>query len=459
MPRATNIEFEQTSFCCEMKRMNFWSNSTVRTLVTLVAVALSPLVAKAATSISQFGITWTFDKDYTVGQYANGDYWVIGPVTITAISPASEIVAGHTRNGSMVNPVAGNGASHGFDSNIGGYLASLNVGLQLPLNLKGGSSLISTSSNDAQGNRAKLTDGAVLTVVSAAPPANSFRPPYCGTNKQIWSADNLDFTILQKVAKLSSTPDLSSVTAQFTRPWIEVRTNYEGREMHPSNNQPEYGRDMARTLGDGLLSLQLNYTDAQKKLLYIRLVQYGLDVYGAALTGCSWVSLAGHNPGRKMPMMLAGAALHDSAILDWADARKHKIFSEDLSTWYVTTADVGRPLYHADGRVRVEYLSQDVGLAESGEQHAQDPTRDGRNWEDLFYRDIMASSYIPHALTARMMGLQDQWGWPAFFDYCDRYFPFEIKVSNPIMPFHRDMWFNYRGGKPPTTARIQITSQ
>jgi hypothetical protein len=30
-------------------------------------------------SIEQYGITWTFDKEYQCGQFVNGDYWVLGP--------------------------------------------------------------------------------------------------------------------------------------------------------------------------------------------------------------------------------------------------------------------------------------------------------------------------------------------------------------------------------------------
>ena len=63
-----------------------------------------PLYAAVQQSqISQFGITWTFDKDYTVGQFTNGDYWVVGPVTIIKIQPASVELNGRTINGSMIN--------------------------------------------------------------------------------------------------------------------------------------------------------------------------------------------------------------------------------------------------------------------------------------------------------------------------------------------------------------------
>ena len=37
--------------------------------------------------VSQYGITWTFDKPARVGHFINGDWYVVGPVTIKAIDP------------------------------------------------------------------------------------------------------------------------------------------------------------------------------------------------------------------------------------------------------------------------------------------------------------------------------------------------------------------------------------
>ena len=63
--------------------------------------------------MSQWGITFTFDKNYETGTFANGDYWVIGPVKITAISPAYS----GGKNGWEVNPkVSG---AQGLDQNTG----------------------------------------------------------------------------------------------------------------------------------------------------------------------------------------------------------------------------------------------------------------------------------------------------------------------------------------------------
>ena len=57
--------------------------------VTLSAPAAPAPAAPAGTasSITKDGITWTFSEPVPVGQFVNGDYFVVGPVTITAIDP------------------------------------------------------------------------------------------------------------------------------------------------------------------------------------------------------------------------------------------------------------------------------------------------------------------------------------------------------------------------------------
>ena len=416
-----------------------------------------------ATSLSQYGITWTFDGDYTTGQYANGDYYVVAPsgLTITEISPASTISGGRTINGSMVNPTAGTTAQQGFDSAsvYTTYNSSLNVarpgGSDLsagnPLVLSAGSSLVSSISNATAGTRPQLTDAAVLTVVASAPAANSFRPPYCGSDKSgTWNKSDLDYSTLRSLATVTGTPSLATVEAYFTRPWIEINTEHEGRYIHPSNNQPDYGADMAEQLGSGLLSLHLNYTTGQKETLLVRLAQYGIDLYGAAVSGAYWKANGGHNLGRKSVLLLTAIVLDDAAMLAYADAAQHFIFQEDGQTWYVVEADVGRTLYTGDGRPREEYIEADVGLAEWGEKHNHTPTRDGRNF-DAYYRDICSTQFVGHRLAMGLTaGAKAAWNWPAFFEYADRFVPWYDandgdSGSNVIPAWHRAMWDAYWG--------------
>lgn len=418
----------------------------------LAAVLVSLLgapAAFAAKSISQFGVTWTFDRDYQTGQFANGDYWVVGPVKVTSISPKPA----SGMHGSMINP--GVNGSQGFDSRIRNnpYSADLNVALKMPLTVKPGSSLLSSISHTtkASGDNPQLKTIAILTVLDKAAPAGSFRPPYAGTDKSLrWNKSKLNFSKLRSLPTVGNTPSLASVEKEFERPWIELKTNWTGRYMHPSENQPSYGREIAHTLGKGLLSLQLNYSNAQKETLAIRLVQYGIDVYGAGKAGARWSCDGGHNQGRKMPLLLAGTMLGDNNLLAMADTENGKRFQEDMSTWYVTKSDIGRTLYTKDGRPRVKYIQDDVGIAEWGEKHQIDPSRDGRNW-DAYYRTVTGSCTLGHVLTARLMGLEKQWNWAATFDYYDRFWNNEkgnvSNAQNSIQPFVANMWKAYRGAK------------
>lgn len=423
-----------------------------------------------ATSISQYGITWTFAADMQTGQFVNGDYWVVGPVTITGITPASTVVSGRTMNGSMVNPTAGISVQQGFDSSMtaNGFNAALNAarpgGNDLspgnPLVLAAGSSLISTISHPTAGNRPQLTDAAVLTVLAAPPPANAFRPPYCGTDKVIIATEaDIDYSKVASLAKPASTPNLTTVTNYFTRPWIEINTEFGGREMHPVNNQPNYGRDLSNQLVLGLLSLQLDYSNAEKRDLMIRLVQYGLDVYGAATTGGFWRENGGHNMGRKMPLLLAATVLNNASIRAYGNAATHFKFQDDLQTFYVTQVTVNLTNSLSwDPDIRngapEPYIVTDIGLPEWGITHVKKPAADNKAWTAI-YRNIASSATIGHILTAHIMGLRATWNWPAAFDYYDRYWEIEksTKVStNTPSQFVRDMWTAYRNatvGPPP----------
>lgn len=438
-------------------------------------------IAAAATSVTRFAITWTFSQDRPVGQYANGDWWVVGPVTITNITPKSVDSGGRTINGSVINPSSAKFPNHGFDSLMAGtglgYNSSLNVGrpggndisASNPLAVANGSSLVSCVSHADPNNRPTITDVSILTVVSSAPASGAFRPPYCGSDKtHYWNKSNLNYSILQKLS-LSGAPTPDSMAASFVRPWFELATESSGRYYHPANHQPEYGRDMAWILGDALLTLHLNYTDAQKETLYVRIVQWGIDLYGCAKTGALWSDNGGHNAGRKGGLVMAGLALNDPNILAYANAKNTSpngfIFAEDRQTWYVTQSDVGRPLYHDDGRLREEYIQADVGIPEWGEKHASQPTRDGRNWS-AYYRDINYIAHLGEALAIRLTaGGYEAWNWPAFFDYTDR----SWSVSSSAMrAFPAAMWSAYRGTgntppviPPPATFaigdRIQTT--
>ena len=163
--------------------------------------------AQAAQSISQYGITWTFDKDYPTGQFVTGDYWVVGPVVVKTVDPAPA----PGRNGSEINPKAGppTGWKQGYDNRaIGSYDEKL--GVAYPSELKPGQSLVSTASLPNVGDvtkdsiaaylRGPLRTAAILTCVDQSPPADAFRPAYVGDKKTIWTVSQLHREILPHLA-------------------------------------------------------------------------------------------------------------------------------------------------------------------------------------------------------------------------------------------------------------------
>lgn len=460
--------------------MNFTKNNVCRQSLTsdtcscpwavLAASFLALCSVASALDIKRGSITWTLVGTPTHGTYVNGDPWVVGPVTITNISPAS-VSDPRIMHGSMLNPKAGVSVKQGFDSdNDVGYDDSLNVGrpggnpisAENPLVIVSGS-LLSSQSITAASQRPQIQEIQILTVVSAPPPANSFRPPYCGDDKtHRWTKSELDYSALLALAPVANTPNLNTLASKFNSPWIEINTDAAGRDIHPKSNMPDYGRDMGYLISDALLSLHLNYTPTQKEPLLISIVQYGIDIYGAAVNGGLWQANGGHNQSRKAPMLFAGRLLNDSEILSRGNRADYNIFQCDLQMFYVSQADVDLPRYTADGRPRNPYTVEMIGTPEWGEKHNIQPQRDGSNW-GVSYRSTAGSSVVGGVLAAKLMGLESIWNNPVVFDYYrNRYVPIEApKASNNLNSFqlfHANMWAAYADLKPPSLPQPQPSS-
>jgi len=358
--------------------------TTVRALSLLMAVlamffASTAAVAQTmASSVSQHGITWYFDQEHEVGQYANGDWWVLGPVSIVNITPESREVDGRVINGSMVNPTNGHSSNRqGYDSYPSDmfYRSELNVAPSYTgqnLTLSQGS-LVSSIHRPSPPTRGRpiLNDLAILTVVQEVPPSGAFRPhPYGADKTSYWTESQLDYGILQNLPHVSNMPDLSSRSEEALRFWNEQDTNWQQRAVQASNNQPVYGRNIANRNGEMLLLLHLDFADEEKRDLFVGLVQQGLDTYGRVAEGGRWVSNGGHNAGRKMPMLLAGLALGDPEIIARANRDEDpNRFQEDGQTFVVSQADVDRD---------VGYTSDWIGTPEWGPTVGSAP-----QWSDM----------------------------------------------------------------------------
>ena len=266
----------------------------------------------------------------------------------------------------MINP--GTTDKQGYDSRLQSYDASLNAGLiggkpiaaDNPLEIKTDASVVSMvswlyrSPTDAEPGTPKFNggtktprpvthSGAVLTVLLKAPPEGSFRPPYAGSDKTIkFNVSQLDLTKLKNLKPVAELPDLTAMEKALQRPWIDHVNEFLGAMVHPTDNMPQYGRELALALADTSLMLQLDFsqlpgTPTKQKLL-TGFVQIGIDFAGIADNGGGWPANGGHGIGRKLPILIAGEVLNDPHMKDVGQWKTR--FQDDEQTFYVAQADV-----------------------------------------------------------------------------------------------------------------------
>ncbi len=402
-------------------------------------------------AVERFGITWTFDRPVASGRFVNGDWWVLGPVDVVAIKPHSLHDGSRIRHGSVINPDP-RAQLQGYDNAMFGaesgprYDAAANVGLGIssthPLHLLPGSSLVSTTSQPLPGQMPQLEACAVLTCLAEPPPVDAFRPPYCGTDKRCrWVAKDLDLTRLARLEAPPGVPSSAELLEHFERTWLDHVTGWTGRFLHPRENMPDYGRDIADLVGQGALVLQLDQELSQKRPLAIAMVQIGIDLYGVVKNGGRFLADGGSGSGRKFPVLLAGALLRDEEILRCVREQQFA-FAEDAQTFVIAETTTGVWNFGHGG-----YGPDDVGLPEWGNRHADDPSLDVKTWTgDPYRRCCTANVWHGAVLAVRIMGLREAWGHDPLFDYVDRYMQVESKGewTRSWNPFAERMWDRYR---------------
>ncbi|MEN6384976.1 MAG: LamG-like jellyroll fold domain-containing protein [Phycisphaerales bacterium] len=457
-------------------KLDFISNKKLIAII-IVSLIFGLTSAFSATSVSKNGITWTFSKDYQVGQYVNGDYWVLDSgsgVTVNSVSPSPS----GSSNGSVINPAGG--TAQGYDGRIDGYNSSLRV--SFPRTLTAGQSLVSSQSRNASSNGTDLLGAsvqpahcyleraAVLTVVSSVPNAQSFRPPFVGTSKPTYLASSLNRSLLLKLP-LSAKPSASyvnEVAGYFKEVWLDHKPVWVCRMMHPIKNMPNYGREIGIATSRAACLLLLDYTDAQLEPLLINFVQTGIDLYHMSLLSNNWPGEGGHANGRKWPILFAGMMLNNNAMKNPTCN-----FGEDDQTYYGVTAS------RNSGQQYVAYWGancvssyQANGCTGSGTKDCRPSAKNGDACQD--YRNCCTSyTWVGYALAAQLMGAENIWNHGAFFDYVDRWMGYgsdpRVGSGDWVQPgetstsFISSMWNQYRSSvgsvtPPPTPTNLAPTA-
>jgi len=418
----------------------------------------SALQAEMKSSITRHTITWTFDKAYEAGQFVNGDWWVLGPVTIDSATPGWTGV----RNGSMTDPVPldeqgydnQNRTDTGDRRGVMGFHPGRRT--RFPVTMSGIKSLISAVSLDTiikGGSYPFLKTAAVLTIVDQVVPAGTFRPPYVAGDKPMFHTSQVQYNLMPTISVPANL--YSGKSTIMERVWLDHGPRGQpGGSLHPIDNLPSYPRDSGILASDIALMALL---DIPERNTYVhRLIQNGIDNYYISIKNDdAWRAFGGFGNGRKWPILFAGIMLNDSTLQNppyiytkdyiWK-------FGEDGHTYYgkpTSEYPSGKPLF---GQVCVYNAGN--WCTGSGDKDCRDPNGVG---DACSYRTCCTShTWVGAALAARIMGAVELWGHDAHFDYVDRW----VKEGHPSetgvhwtygSAFVKSAYDTYRNDLPPVS--------
>ena len=448
-------------------------------VITCTSNNIAAREVKKRKEVSQYGITWTFEKPAVTGQFITGDWWVVGPVKIVKITPApgpvknddTNIQINHwgdtsmkndtsMRNGSMI--VLKVGKTQGYDSRNQSYKKDDSV--VLPLDLIPNRSLLSSISNTSlpvdnfckevmmpseKKSRVTLKTIAVLTCLSEAPPKDAFRPPYAGTSKPIFQKKDIKWNILPKLEPAGNVPQWELFERYFERPWIDHLMSWEQQELVPYENGPNYGREHARVVSTASLMLMLDVPTEQKEKLTIGLIQRGIDLYGLAINGGYWNEGGGHSSGRKWPILFARIMLDEPELTTLPPTA---IFQEDTQTYY------GKGWF---GQSALWQMIIHHGRRDTYEEKHPSQWEKWDKTSEAYRKCCTSSAWVGTTLAAWYLKAVKLWGHDAYFDYTDRWMreddPYEEargehtrpeQETKAFDPFVTAMWKKYRSNVP-----------
>jgi len=400
--------------------------------------------------VSEYGITWTFDRPARVGQFINGDWYVVGSVTVKALDPkplyGAEISKGQldsiekerperqrVRNGFMVNPPAEMRVA--YDSGVRNWFDASLI-RKLPVTLKPGDSMVATISmpkglvlhaqlrnNIERGvdDSSPIRTAAVLTCLDAPHPPDAFRPAFCDRQQRIYLARDLKRDLLPRATATKSLPDLQKYVRFTQRPW--VGTCFFGFE-EPVENMPQYGLEYGRVVGISALLLCTDLPPEQKEPLLVNFVQVGIDLGGMVRSGHpGWTSWGGHGSGRKLPIVFAGMLLDDQQLANINRSFPKVSFGEDEQTAYGDCWTEAKVVFNGHSGIDTATgAGRSRGNGWGPYEHTPPSQwKDGQNTSEAYRRCCTSVGWVAQALALRLMHAEPTWDHDAFLDYMDRW--------------------------------------
>jgi beta-galactosidase/beta-glucuronidase len=401
-------------------------------------------------SISRYGITWTFQKPARVGRFINGDWYVVGPVTIKQIDP-KPLYGGEipnreldsmdrerkeehrVRNGFMLNPPAKTAVA--YDSGVRNWFDPSLI-QRLPVVMQPGDSLVSTISmaknlvlhaqlrnkiERGVDDSSPIRTAAVLTCVNKPQAPDAFRPGFCDRKQRIYLTRNIKRDLLPRAAATESTPNIQRYIRFTQRPWMG--TCFFGFE-EPVENMPQYGLEYGRVVGISALLLCTDIQPQQKEPLLVNLIQVGIDLGSMVRAGHpGWTAWGGHGSGRKLPIVFAGLLLGDDELANINMSYPKVSFGTDEQTAYGDAWTGAKVVFAGHSGIDAA-----TGMGRSrnngwGPYEHTPPSqwKDGQNTSESYRRCCTSVGWVAQALAMRLLHAEGSWNHDAFFDYADRW--------------------------------------
>lgn len=409
--------------------------SLTGSLSVIAVFASQPPASLLCTEVARHSVTFVFDKAYPCGTFVNGDYWVTpaqpdGSVKINAITPNYTGVS----NGFEVNPSSV--TYQGLDSTAADFDPRLVP--SLPYSARGGQSIVKAISL-AGDDKTSLDSAAVLTVLNSAPPGGgieTFRPPYFGADKPLYSANGLHIERLPKLAAIPGTPTLTELNRRFERLQLDHQLWWSANRIHPKQNMPNYGASIATDTAVAALRLMIDDGDAAgRRMLAVRYVQYGIDLAAALRGGLHFNADGGHRLGRKLVLTLTALLLDDAGIAALVRDAPYGLYQEDGQLYYSTVAR--RVLFGKQCSESEYWQNQN---SDTGSRDCRDPYGyiDGGHQPGSSYQFCCtAKPYKATALVLRLMpDLRCVWIGSDLIDYADRWVTFGAWAQpDPYAPY------------------------
>jgi len=466
----------------------YWSGRSRRTVFALNGVTVPEAVV-------QHDVAFQFASPRPAGQYANGDWWVLGPVSIASISPESTThdgtdgngnpYTGRVAHGAMLNPGNRSFATGGLTANnttntvqsfdtladgVSGmtYNATHNIdpgATGSPAEVTTGSvvKFVSKLTGLPVNDRPAGLDMVVLTVVDSIPETDAIRPGVSRASKaSLIRSSQFDLSVFQNLAPTASAPTYEQALDWVDR-YIEAAypDSINNTGAKGINNHPEYGRDIGNNLHRAMLCLHLSsFTADQKRALLCRLAAIADDFVARAEEGAVTLAAGGGNQFKKAVIVLCGAALGDSIPASWAtwlSNANRNVWGEDAQIFRVDGFDIAEPRYTADGRPRSAYTYQMLGSAEWGEQPLVLTNRNGSNW-NATYRDVVGGQLLGGMLAVELTtGGKALWDHDDLFLYMKTAFlrRAEFGAGNGTVAFVEEMLLAYRPTEAAAPAIVE----